>query len=379
MSFLKRNKFWFALGLLVVVAGVTFGAVFLPSRGQSEKLTRDVKSKAQTVTGYQTKSEGVSEEWISHVKKQQELWREELQEVDQWLSERYQWLDRHFEDPDNPGQDRLLASEMWRMVYADKLEEMQALLKENFPDTSSSLLPLNTYGPSQALSRNQMLRDETKYWILQAIIETLGPLHKGTEEPVIHSLGEISFLPQPERLVHPSHEAVFQPVAFQLRLTTRFPQVPQVLHTLLSGRPGFHVTSFTLGRASGEGVQTRPTAAPAATGSAGGAAPASSGRGGPSIPTGGPPTGGSRSGGRSRGPGMPDFVQDLIKEQIRQAQREGMLQQGGQQAKPAPKEKKPKKQDQEQEEPGRDLPENLVDVTIRGYVTDYVGPQRKGD
>ncbi len=380
VNFLKQNKFWFALGLLVIIAGATFGAVFLPSRGQSEELTHQVQSKAQKVSSYRSGAKAVNREWIENAKRQQELWQKELQEVDQLLSQRYQWLGGHFQDPDNPGQDQLLAPEMWLMVHADKVEEMQQLLKENFPDASSAMLPLGRHGPASSPSPVQMLQEETRYWVLQAIVEALGALNKGADEPVIDTLEDIAFAGEPERLLHPSHDSVFKPVAYQVRLTTTFPQVPGVLYSMLSARPGFYITSFSLRRASGKGERRAP--APAAGGAPSGGAPSGgvpSGGAPSGLPVGGVPSGGGRGGGA----GMPAFVANLIRQQ---AQRGTAASAPGGQA--APRQSRPsrqakpqaeqKKSEQEQK-PARDLPENLVEVTIRGYVTDYVGPQGKGD
>jgi hypothetical protein len=106
---------------------------------------------------------------------------------------------------------------------------------------------------------------EKDFWVQKYVVGALMKLNEG-EEKIVPEFTMFDFTEAvPARLIHPSHARMFKAIGFQLKLAAQFQNVPRVVEGLLQSEVGIYVTKLKITRAEGEGrrrhmVVAAPTA-----------------------------------------------------------------------------------------------------------------------
>ncbi|MFO7956977.1 MAG: hypothetical protein R6X33_07730 [Candidatus Brocadiia bacterium] len=373
MDLITRNKFWIGVGLLVLVAGVAFGVFFVPVRAGNTRRAAEIRRKAQSVAEYKDKSGIVNQRWIEQAERSVEEWQEEIRQIGRKLETQDSAIEQLFKDPDNPGREDALEAGMWKMVYRENIRSLRETGRRAFKVFGDQALVTTEYGDEWPPSE-EMRREEKKYWVQKLIVEALAGLNRESGRPVVPVFDSFSFVQEPERLLHPSHNNIFKPVPFEIRLASTFPNVPLVVHALLNSEANCQITSIQVERSDRAGERRNVAQAQHLEVEA------------PEMQEPEEPRRARRT--SAPPPIAPDAQQAgppawLTEEMLmgeqgpppevtgqRQREREPSRQ---------PRARRPSTR-QQRAEPAEEveLPANLVDVTLKGYVLDYVEQQTQG-
>ncbi|MCD6416082.1 MAG: hypothetical protein J7M08_05240 [Planctomycetes bacterium] len=250
MDFLKQNKFWVGLGLLVIAAGVCFGALFFPlSRQNSERLA-ELQKTTQAISDQSGESSIPDQRWVDRIKKQTKLWQAELDKVRQTLRGEDDLIEQRLRDPNNPEREEPLEFALWKLVYQRAMKNLEREVGELFPLVTTQT-PLDQYEEvsnpeAPELSDAEMRFYERDYWIQKYLVDALGAVNKNAQEPVVPVFEWFRFTESPERLLQPAHGKVYEPVAFKIELRATFTNVPVVLRALLQGKLDVYITGLSL-------------------------------------------------------------------------------------------------------------------------------------
>lgn len=372
MDFITRNKFWIGVGLLVLVAGVAFGVFFVPVRAGNSRRAAEIRRKAESVAEYKGSSRVVNERWIQQAEQSAEQWQQEIQRIRRQLETQDSAIEQMFKDPDNPERKDSLEAGMWKMVYREHVRELRETARRAFKVFGEDALVTTQYGDEWPPSE-EMRREEKKYWVQKLVVDTLSRLNEDRPRPVVPVFDSFSFVQKPERLLHPSHSNTFRPIAFELRLASTFPNVPLVVHALLNSEANYQITSIQVERSDRAGERRNVAQAQHLEVEAPEMQEPEEPRRDRRTPV-SPPTAPDA---QQDGPPAWLTMEMLMGEQApppevtgqRQRQREPSRQ---------PSARSRARQRRAEPEGKVELPANLVDVTLKGYVLDYVEQQTQG-
>jgi len=362
VDFLVRNKFWLALGVLVLAAAVAFGAVFIPARSRNASRISDMKEKAAAVAEYASTGKVVNELWIAQEEELARNWQGEVEATREYLRERDSIIEQYFRAPDEPEREDLLESGTWKLVYKANIGKLREYVTKTFPVVGRRPVVEKEYGDIW-LEPEDMRVEEKKYWIQKYAIEAIGALNEVEGKEIVPIYGAFEFLTQPERLLDGSHGTVFKPIPFRMVLSTSFSNVGRVQAALRRSKIAVEITGLEIERSQDAGKTVF-------RGEIGGGS-----REGP-----------ERRGEERRESSVPYGTRELPSHVMESLMREyqgnippeildevrrsyfGMSEGAASEDRRAPAAR---------EAPGEEdvdvhLPDGLVDVTIRGYVLDYV-------
>ena len=344
MEVMKRFKFWIIIGLLVLVSGVVFAVGFIPSRKRNSAQLADWKVKVDNV-GKLVGKKLHSEEDIEQTRQLTEQYRQDLGELKGMLKERADLLQQYIPDPET-NEGRPMEGGEWKLVYAAAMKALGEEVAKSFKSASPGLVIANDYSGGIWPSAAEMRSAAKDYWLQRCLFEALASAND--RRMVVPEFSRFGMRTAPERLLHPAHGELFQPIGFEMQIATEFGSIPFVLEHLLKCEIPLNVTSLAVSR-RGAGSSRAATSARGGRLVPGRSMGAPAGyRGGPPAGyRGGPPAGyrGGPPANIPRGPGAaPGGTTSGTTRPATRAET-------GQQA-AAP---------------------SLVSVTIRGYVLDYKG------
>ncbi len=360
MDFVKRNVFWIVVALVVVVAGVAFGALFVPERADNTRFEEEIRQRADSVATHRQSPRVVNEQWIQQAEQQADMWREEIERIRGQLQQEAGTIRQLFRDEGHPDDEPLEAG-MWKMVYREKVRELTQLGEESFKVFNPDGLVVTEYGDEWPPDE-EMRQQELKYWIQRHLVGALADLNIDKGRPVVAAFDEFQFFESPDRLLHPSHGDIFRPIPFRIRVATTFPNLPLVIHSLLTSEANCSITSVEVERSARAGPRRHMALAQRLEIEAAEAAPAER-----------PQQVAQR---RPRPPvddldETPAWVEEMMRRPDLQGPPPEVLR-GMEQPERRDTRRDPRRAPQRQEpEPDVELPENLVEVTLRGYVLDY--------
>jgi hypothetical protein len=376
MDFVKRMKFWIGVGLLVLVSGVVFGVWFLPARARSGRGAASWREKVQGVESMAT-PQGLeqlhSEADVQSAEQVKEQLEQQLSRAKEMVAEQDRLLEDHIPDPDT-GECVTREGGAWKLIYGKQMENLEADIRKSFVVAPTGLVRAKSYGDAWP-GEEEMKTESKNYWVQRYVLEALAAAN--SKRMVVPILNGFRLVDKPDRLLHPTHATMYQLHPFEIQIATEFPSIPFVLEQLLKCKVGVAVTGLDVER-------RERLAAAASPGVRGPAGPAVAPRVGPpaGVPTGppagvqlGPPPGirmgpppGTRMG---PPPGIrmgPSFAPSAPTGGSRVAT-------GGRwTATTAPARQPAQAAAAPSGAAAEALAGALVNVTIRGYVLDYVAP-----
>ncbi len=344
MDLIIRKKFWFAIGLVALIALLVVLFGWLPRRRGNDREFGKLEDKAADLEKH--KKEGVKNElWIEQEKGLAQDAQKQLGRVRQVLAEYDTGLEQWFkENPDALTEARPQPG-MWIIVHDQMVAELRKELQESVDRMGSNALKFRQFPFIWPLPA-EMYREEKNYWIQKAVVETIAELNKGQKiVPVFHSF---VFTAAPDRNMQSSHGKEFRCISFCLRVSMEDRYVPRLLEQLLKAPLAFEITSLTVARGRQDQIRERVR-----IGSASGI---------DFIPREGLIT-----------PEM-DEMQDEID---RMERREGYLE-GGEELFDLFGREEPTVPVGPSKKGVKRLSDTLVSVAVYGYVPDYVQPAEKG-
>jgi len=351
MGSLMRTPFMIGSGvvLLLVILMVIFGVA--PAMRANNQKFKTLETRAEELT--RAAQQGVkNDQWIKQEQERQKQLQEQIEAVKAGLAETDSVLERWFDDPSAEGAavKGPLEYGRWRHVYKSKMDELARRLEKNVDKVMNASPLVVAQLPDKWLPPAQFHPLEKQYWVQEGVVNAVVEFKKGgTALPIFDTF---RFLKAPERFVHPSHKTLFTTYPFELQVAMSSLNLAEFQRKLLESPLRIEITSVT--------VQLRwPQAGDMATPVR--AAPGAGAPGGAAVPGGavGMPPGGAWGGapGMPGGPAMgPDMMWPTP----------GAGAPG--QAGPAAV---------KEEEAVKKSAEELVAVTIRGYVPDYKQPEKK--
>jgi hypothetical protein len=244
----------------------------------------------------------------------------------------------------------------WKRVYDEAMEALEAEIRKSFDSAPANLVQRKQYSGVWP-PEEEMRAEDRNYWLQRVVLETLAKVN--TPRKVMPVLRSFELGGRPERLLHPAHGDLFRPIAFTMAFSAEFSDLQLVVARLLDCPLPLAVTSLNIERRAGGGAPS------------GAAAP----RPGP-APTG--PSGPSRTGGPPGGAAsfMPPGLPMGPPPGVRLGPRTGAGTTPG--ASPSPARQRPAARAPAAKARETREGEDVVNVTLRGYVLEYSGPRGGG-
>ena len=243
MEAIKRMKFWIGLGLLVVASGVVLGVWFVPARKKSASFLSDWRSKETKIRAYEGMSDVRGPADVTALKELQQRYQQQLEEAKELLAE---W-DKLLEDyiPDEDGSRRQLDGAAWKVAYAARVDALEEDAQESFPSAPASIVVQRDFG--RAWPTPEEMRQEAKrYWVQFYLLEAISAVNKVSD--VVPTLKVFQLVERPDRLLGADDASMFQPIPFEFQFATEFKNLPMVLHKLLQCRVPVSVTTLSVKR-----------------------------------------------------------------------------------------------------------------------------------
>lgn len=241
IDFVKTNRFWIGVGLLALVGVAAFGAGYLPSVQATQEKKTELQQMVQSLQQYAAQDLHNQQD-IQGVRQLQDYYRQQLQEVRQTLESRDAAIEKQFEEPGREGQGPLEAS-VWKMVYNDKTRALEEKVQQFFVAAPTDLVIRQEY-VTELPSQQEMREEEKYFWVQKYAIDALADLNASSAEPVVPVLNGFSFVEAPERLLNRSHREEFEPIPFEFSFSAEFKNIPRVMSSLLSSPANFQITSL---------------------------------------------------------------------------------------------------------------------------------------
>ena len=374
MEFIKRMKVWIALGLLVAASGVVLGFWFVPARSESSKKLSELRGDKEKVATLVSKQAVHGEPDVKAIEQTKQQLEAQLAKARQLLLERDALLEEYI--PDENGVKEPREPGAWKLVYDERMNALEDEIRRVFPNSPSGPIVVRKHWGDEWPTPEEVRRETKNDWIQYYLFQALAKVND--LRVVIPTLRSFSMPEQPERLLDTGEENMFRPWPFEFEIATEFQNLPLVLNELLRCRISVNVTGLKVDRrpivlvkAKGQETTGRVVAAtsgqpgqrPGRPPAAGLGGPRYMGRAGerPPIPDefmmGGPPTedllmGGPPAEELGRGgsrPGTPRRGRLPVRRNRAAVPGEATV------------------------DPEAGMA--LVDVSIRGYVRDYVSPE----
>ncbi len=385
IDFVVKKAFWIGMGLVVVAGGLLFMFVGRPAMAENNERHSNLNSRASKLQSYAQSEYIKNESWVDRAKRLQDRYKQEEEQVTNYLVQRdNQQLEKRFEDPDNPQSE--LGRTDWKMVYQDKMEQLRERLRKNVLLVNPQQALIQEQFDVSVPTRLQIRYAEKRFWIQQAIVDCLTKLNAA--RPVIPRFEYFQFTEMPRRLMSQAHTEDFKPRAFEINVRCEFDNVPRLIHELLKHPIGLEVTEVLTMRGQRGGQQGYGSGS--GEGGSRGYGGEYEGQRGGGYGEGyggeygggyggqyGPMYGGGPSGGGMYGGGMPG---EMYGEGMGGMYGGGMY--GGMGGRYGGGMYGGELSDRQREEMERQrkiraLPQTLVNVTVRGYVPDYLQPEEK--
>lgn len=356
MELIKRMKLWIAIGAVVVASGVAFGVWFLPLRKQASVQASEWAQKAAGVEAIVGKIQSLrTESAVQEARKAKEANEAQLSSVTAAIQERDKLLERYIPEPETNAESAHEGG-VWKILYAKQVKALNDDIRKSFQSAPDPIVSPKDYGDRWP-DEPEMVAQAKNYWIQRYLLEALADANKA--RMVVPVLKSFSLPSRPDRLLLATHGTMFRPVAFQFQIRTQFENVPFVLERLLKCKVGVAITTLDVARSS-EGAAVATETGPALT-----PKPAAG-----VVSAGGPPLGFGPPAGVGMGAAGAQFGAEQAAAAAARARGMGMMRPSMRSSRPSAVRR-----------PGvlaaavQGLPRDLVDVTIGGYVLDYVPPK----
>ncbi len=276
MNMLKRNKIWVAFGVLVLVGSVALGFMAFRQSSANKRAREKLQNQKEDLERYVSGEAVPGGQWIERAEDLREQWQAELNTVRQFLLQRDKLIETYFTAPNEGITEGPLEGGMWKRVYERKRTELTERLDRVFPVSGGNPLIFQSYGTEWPESE-EMREQEKRYWIQYYLVDALASLNQrwieeraaatpmgglaaqpGVDKAVVMTFEMFDFGTEPEQLIDPSHDDLFEPIPFSLTVGTTFPDVPVVVGALLSSEINMEITGLRVQRAvAGEQVVER--------------------------------------------------------------------------------------------------------------------------
>ncbi len=247
MDAIIRNKFWVALGALVLISGVVFGVVFVPATGKNNQEMDVWVQQADEVRSY-TQKDLRSPESVNKAKELKTAYEDDMGRVTAIFEQQDGLLDEPFVDPETG---EVPEAARWKEIYGKKMDELAEEIGKSFAPESSSLVIRTVWGtewPTPA----QIDKAEKDYWLQKRIMGALASVN--AVRKVVPTFARFNFLSAPDRLLHPSHGEIFEPIPFEVIIATDFQSIPDVLGKLMECEVPLYITALNVVRADEAGA-----------------------------------------------------------------------------------------------------------------------------
>lgn len=267
MNMLKRNKIWVAFGVLVLVGSVALGFMAFRQSSANKRAREELQNQKEDLERYVSGEAVPGEQWIERAEDLREQWEAELNTVEQFLLQRDKLIETYFTAPNEGITEGPLEGGMWKRVYERKRTELTERLDRVFPVSGGNPLIFQSYGTEWPESE-EMREQEKRYWIQYYLVDALASLNQrwieeraaatpmdglaaepSVDKAVVMTFEMFDFGTEPEQLVDPSHDDLFEPIPFSLTVGTTFPDVPVVVGALLSSEISMEITGLRVQRA----------------------------------------------------------------------------------------------------------------------------------
>jgi hypothetical protein len=345
MGVLFRSKLFIAAVVLAVIVLAIGGFMVLKAMGKNNQAFATLEDRKKRLEGLLT--QGVKNDAaINQQRERKEKLNEQLNDIKMELAKADEVLEAYFDDP-RTGDKGPIDFGRWRVVYYEKMNELTRRLVESV-ETVTTATPIVVEQVDDKWREHEKLHPlEKRYWVQDAIVKCLAQANANKDSPMVPVFDSFKFLSAPERLLHPSHETLFTTIPFEIVVAMESRSVPEFLKILLDSPLKIELTSVSttlrwdVGKHAMKGSDTTPSPAGVP---AGAGMPA--GRGG-LVPGPGPGALGEM---RGVPPGMGGAMGGVPTPGVGTASAEPTVAES----------------------------EQLVTVTIRGYVPDYIQPKPAG-
>ena len=251
---LKNNlPLWITYAVALVPVALYF-VIVGGVQSEVEGAERELQQKSSQLAGMAKKIDTkdpeqplYTEKDVENFQKRKELYQAALGKLDQVVQSRDAPLEKWF------------ASEKWKGTdpatvtpdpndYSVEFQKQVGVLRESFKD----LLPDPALVFSgDGLSSDKMLKFQKRFWIQQACLEALKS--GGANKLVTRIEFPESSLPGPEDATRP-----YTPIPVQFTFEAEFPEVPKVIHALLTQEIAFRITRLSVEKTPFEIRRTQP-------------------------------------------------------------------------------------------------------------------------
>lgn len=373
MEEIKRLKFWIALGLLVLAGGAVLGVWFVPARKESVSCLSDWQTKRAKVGSYQDKKDKHGRPDVSAAQELQQEYARQLDQAKQILAQQDKLLEDYI--PDLDGTRKPLDAGAWKEVHKAQMDALEDDVQTSFPSAPSSVVSQTDFGFTWP-TPEEMREEAKRYWVQWYLLQAICEVNKVSV--VIPALKSFKLVNRPDRLLTADDTTMFTPIAFEFAFSTEFESLPMVLHKLLQCKVGLSITTVrvkrrakvSLGTQQKTGTTGRLLSATAVSSLLG---PAATGRGGARGYPGARP--GVAQGRMAdmfafRGPSAQDLRQERRVRDMPAGRRGRGSRAPRTTARQQQRTTQPARLSVEEAEAGL----ALVDVTVKGYVQDYISP-----
>lgn len=370
MEEIKRLKFWIALGLLVLAGGAVLGVWFVPARKESASCLSDWQTKLAKVKSYQGKEDKLGRPDVSAAQELQQKYAQQLGQAKQILAQQDKLLEDYI--PDLDGTRKPLDTATWKEVHKAQMDALEEDVQTSFPSAPSSVVSQTDYGFSWP-TPEEMREEAKRYWVQRYLLEAICEVNKVSV--VIPALKSFALVNRPDRLLTSDDATMFTPIAFEFAFSTEFESLPMVLHKLLQCKVGLSITTVSVKRRSKvslgpqqkTGTTGRLLSATAVSSLLG---PTATGRRGARGYPGSTGAGSWEDRFGYRGPSAQELMQERRVRDVPTGRRGRVDRTPQTTARQQRQRTQPDRLSAAEAEAGL----ALVDVTVKGYVQDYISP-----
>lgn len=327
MQTLMRLKFWVGIAVIVIVAVVLFVVGPLSAMGRNDEQFETLEERADDLQRY-VDQKVKNEKWQEQQSRVQRQMERQLRQMQEELLSRDALLEKHLKDPDT-GAAGPLSFGRFPTAYNQKMSELRTTLEDSVIKLGSDQPLVQESLGSEWQPQPVLHAFEKQLWIQEAIVNAVADVNSGaTVVPVFTSF---TFRDQPLRLLSPAHREKFDTIPFELKVAMEFEFYPLFLERLMEIPLGPEITATNITRYT-EGT--------------------GSGREDRRVPS------------RSR--------RDRTDTRRFERPEEGYGSRGMERR--SVEEERDSLETEEEQEP---LPNDLVSVTINGYIPDYKAPEEE--
>jgi len=243
MDFLGRNKFWVGMALVGFAAILLVVLVGIPAMAANRRTKQELQSRRDTLASYANAEHVKNPTWVLELEERKKKYLAQLEQIKSYFAARDRVIEARFVDKEYP--DKPLLPSRWKIVYNEMMDELEEKLQEVVRLGTASPLERVDYQDSLP-SEAEMREQEKRYWLQKAIVDTIANLNAARD--IVPVLYEFRILSQPDRLLSPAHGDKFRVVPWELRVALEFKNLPRLMYELLDHELGLELTEMSVSR-----------------------------------------------------------------------------------------------------------------------------------